>query len=81
MKTLKQIYDEDRDIRASEIPLDWRPSFDNFIFGSTCLADTDENGAVKDFVYYASDFRRWYRMNREAIERDIKIDEAMNGNA
>ena len=35
----------------------------------------NEDGSVKEFIYYACDFRAWYFQNQEAIERDIKIDE------
>jgi hypothetical protein len=39
------------------------------------LTEFDEEGKVKEFIYYACDFRGWYYQNKEAIERDIKIDE------
>lgn len=77
MKTLKEIYDENRDVRESEIPKDWMPSFEKFMFGSTCYADTNEDGSIKEFVYYACDFRMWYNKNRDAIERDAKIAETL----
>ena len=35
----------------------------------------DDNSTLKDFIYYSHDFRFWYHQNKEAIERDIKIDE------
>jgi len=77
MKTLKEIYDEKRDVRESEIPKEWMPSFEKFMFGSTCYADTNEDGSIKEFVYYACDFRIWYCQNRDAIERDAKIAETL----
>jgi hypothetical protein len=43
--------------------------------GQTCQAETNEDGSVKEFIYYSHDFRRWYHMNKQAIERDIKIDQ------
>jgi len=73
MANLKEIYLEDRDIRDSEIP-ERRESFFKFIMGSTCSAEVDEDGNVKEYVYYACDFRSWYYQNQVAIERDIKID-------
>lgn len=76
--TLKEIYEENRDVRESEIPKEWMESFNNFMFGSTCLAETNEDGSVKEFIYYACDFRAWYYKNQEAIERDIKINQITN---
>jgi len=72
---LKEIYEAKIDVRDSQIPDKWKESFNKFIFGSACYADVDEDGNVKDFIYYGSDFRTWYFRNKEAIERDIKIDE------
>ena len=78
--TLKEIYLEKRDIRESEIPEEWKASFNRFIFGSTCTADTNEDGYVKEFIYYGYDFRIWYRQNQEAIERDEKIETLLRSN-
>ena len=78
MKTLKQLVSENRDVRESEIPKEWMESFTKFMFGQTCCAEYDEDGrTIKEFIYYACDFRIWYNQNREAIERDIKIDETL----
>jgi hypothetical protein len=73
--TLKELYEANIDVKDSQIPEEWKESFNKFIFGSTCLAEVDEEGKVKQFIYYACDFRGWYYQNKEAIERDIKIDE------
>lgn len=73
--TLKEIYDANIDVKESQIPMEWRESFFKFIMGSTCLADLNEDGTIKDYIYYSCDFRAWYFQNQEAIERDIKIDE------
>jgi hypothetical protein len=72
--TLKELYDANVDVRESQIPVEWRESFFKFMMGSTCSAETNEDGSVKEFIYYACDFRGWYFQNKEAIERDIKID-------
>jgi hypothetical protein len=77
--TLKNIYDSGDDVRESEIPIYWKESFNQFIFGSVCLADTNEDGSVKEFIYYAHDFRRWYNLNRKEIERFLKINEIIDG--
>ena len=77
MKNLKEIYEEGRDIRESEIPAHWMESFNRFMIGQTCCAETNEDGSIKEFIYYGCDFRIWYSRNREAIERDIRIDETL----
>lgn len=75
---LKELFEAKRDIRESEIPEIWKESFNQFMFGQTCCAEYDEDGrTIKEFIYYACDFRIWYNQNREAIERDIKIDETL----
>lgn len=76
--TLKELYNANIDVRESQIPQEWKESFNKFIFGSTCLADVNEDGTVKEYIYYACDFRAWYFQNQKAIERDIKINE-ING--
>lgn len=73
--TLKEIYDPKENVREFQIPEDQKESFNQFIFGSTCLADFDEDGKAKELVYYSHDFRMWYHQNQKAIERDIKIDQ------
>ncbi len=74
MRNLTEIYLGSTDVRDSEIPDIWKESFNKFIFGQACLADLNEDGSVKEFIYYLSDFRRWYYINKRSIERDVKID-------
>ncbi len=74
---LKELFEAKRDVRESEIPNIWLDSFNQFMFGQTCCAETNEDGSIKEFIYYSCDFRIWYNQNREAIERDIKIDETL----
>jgi len=75
---LKKIYEEGRDIKDSEIPELWKDSFNHFMFGQTCQVEYGEDGkTIKNFIYYASDFAYWYRMNEKAILRDIKINETL----
>lgn len=76
---LKELYDSNRDIRTSEIPSEWKESFTKFMFGQTCLADTDDDGKIKEYIYYSHDFRRWYHMNQTQIERDLKINSITSG--
>lgn len=75
MANLKEIYLEDRDIRDSEIPEIWKESFYKFMTGQACSAEVDDDGNVKEYIYYACDFRAWYHQNKQAIERDIKINQ------
>lgn len=75
MENLKQVYELGRDVRDSDIPEMWKESFARFMMGQTCQAEMNEDGTVKEFIYYACDFREWYFQNKEAIERDIKIDQ------
>ena len=77
MENLKQVYEEGRDVRDSDIPQEWKESFGKFMMGQTCQAETNEDGSVKEFIYYACDFRIWYFQNKEVIERDIKIDQVI----
>ena len=76
MKNLKEIIEERRDIKESEIPNFWKESFNQFMFGQTCMAETNEDGSIKEFIYYAEDFRRWYF--EKAIERDIQINKIID---
>jgi hypothetical protein len=76
--TLKEIYEEGRDIKESEIPAHWMESFNRFMIGQTCCAEYEEDGkTIKEFIYYACDFRIWYNQNKAAIERDLKIEETL----
>ena len=73
---LKEVYDSKRDVRDSDIPKEWKESFLQFMMGQTCLVEDNEDGS-SEFVYYSHDFRRWYYMNQQAIERDIKIENVL----
>jgi hypothetical protein len=75
--TLKELYEADVDVKESQIPIEWRESFFKFMLGSTCTAEVNEDGTVKEFIYYACDFRAWYFQNQQAIERDIKINDVV----
>jgi hypothetical protein len=73
--TLKELYEANIDVRDSQIPNDWKESFNQFIFGQGCyMLDKLDLSGEKEFVYYACDFRAWYFQNQKSIERDIKID-------
>lgn len=74
---LKELYESNVDVKDSQIPEEWKESFNQFIFGQTCQAEMNEDGTVKDFIYYSHDFRFWYHQNQEAIEREIKIENVL----
>jgi hypothetical protein len=76
MKNLKELYEANINVKESQIPIEWKESFFKFIIGSTCQAEVNEDGS-KEFIYYACDFRGWYLQNKEAIERDIKLDDIL----
>lgn len=71
---LKELYESNVDVKDSQIPEEWKASFNSFIFGQTCQAELNEDGSIKDFIYYSHDFRFWYHQNQDAIERNIKIE-------
>lgn len=71
---LKELYESGNDIKDSDIPEIWKKSFNEFIMCQTCQVESDEDGKFIQFIYYACDFRVWYFKNKQAIERDIKID-------
>jgi hypothetical protein len=71
--TLKQLYDEKKDVKQSYIPEKWQLSFREFMFGQTCAIEHKEDGTI-EFVTYYHDFVRWYEQNQIQIERDITID-------
>ena len=73
MMNLKEIFNSGEDVRDSQIPEKWKISFEKFMFGQGCLADLNEDGTIKEFIYFSEDFRRWYRINEQSILRDIKI--------
>lgn len=77
MKNLKELYESNSHVRESQIPLEWRESFFQFMFGSACGIESDEDGKIKEFIYYSNDFKTWYSQNKEAIERVLKIDETL----
>lgn len=77
---LKELYNSNKDIKESDIPEKWKHSFFQFIIGQACYSETDINGNFLQFIYYSGDFRRWYNMNKIAIERDIKIDDLIDDN-
>jgi len=74
---LKEVHESKRDVRDSDIPNEWKESFNQFMMGQTCQAETNEDGSIKEFIYYFHDFSRWYYMNQKVIERDIKINDVL----
>jgi hypothetical protein len=52
-------------------------SLESFKHHMPLLEQTNEDGSIKEFIYYFHDFSRWYYMNQQAIERDIKINDVL----
>ena len=69
--TLKELYESNKDIKESDIPVKWKESFLDFMMGQSYYKDQITN----ESMYYSFDFGRWYYQNRIQIERDIKIDD------
>ena len=63
-------------MRDSDIPEIWKDSFNQFMMGQTRQGERKEDGSI-EFIYYSHDFRIWYHQNKEAIERDIKINKIL----
>jgi len=77
--TLKELFDANVDVRDSFIPEHWRESFDKFIYGQSCtMQDKLDGSGEKEFVYFSTDFRRWYYQNQTAIERELKINNLLD---
>jgi hypothetical protein len=77
MKSLKDILSSTEDVRESDIPDQWKESFNLFMFGQTCMVEYNEDGSFKEFIYYGGDFRRWYYLNEKSILRDDKINKLL----
>jgi len=71
---LKEIYDSGEDVKDSQIPEKWKGSFEKFMFGQGCLAELNDDGTIKEYIYFSEDFRRWYFQNEKEILREINID-------
>ena len=74
---LKEVFESKKDVRDSDIPNEWKESFNQFMMGQACQVETNEDGSIKEFIYYFHDFSRWYYMNQQTIERDIKINDVL----
>lgn len=88
---LKELYDRkyqmgsqiNNSVRESDIPKEWKESFNRFMNGKTCMIKKDEynrnkSDGKKENIYYSHDFRRWYEDNQIQIERDLKINKIIN---
>jgi hypothetical protein len=73
---LKELFESGFDVTESQIPFDWRESFNHFMTGQTCyLVDKSDGSGEKEFVYFSHDFRFWYIQNKTQIERDVRLSE------
>ena len=69
MNKLMEMYLHTEHVSFDDIPDGWRKSFDEFMFGQACPIIDDV------ILAYNHDYKRWFNENKEAILRDIKIDE------
>ena len=53
---LKEIYESGIDVKDSQIPQEWKESFNSFIFGQTCQAELNEDGMFnyKSYNFFIS---------------------------
>jgi hypothetical protein len=70
--SLTELYNLKKDVLFDSISEDWKDSFNKFMFGQTCTINENEK-----LIAYYQDFALWYRINKAAIEREIKIDNAI----
>ena len=50
---LKELFESGFDVTESQIPFDWRESFNHFMTGQTCyLVDKSDGSGEKEFVYF-----------------------------
>jgi hypothetical protein len=62
-----------KDVKFNEIPLEWRDSFNSYMFGSTIYNDDQGN-----FIAYYHDFIRWYYENQKELDREMKINDILD---
>ena len=55
MANISKLVNDKKDVKFNDIPLEWRDSFDRFMFGSTIYGDDEGN-----YIAYYHDFIRWY---------------------
>lgn len=72
MAKIRELVANRKDVKFDDIPLDWRDSFNKFMFGQTIYGDDDGN-----FIAYYHDFMGWYWQNQREIDRDNKIDDIL----
>ena len=68
---LTELINKRENIKFSDIPLEWRESFNRFMYGQTYYKDIDTG---EDMAYY-TDYARWYYANKSKIVREEKIDQ------
>lgn len=74
MSSINKLLSDKKDVKFSDIPLEWQDSFRKFMFGSTIYGD--ENG---NHMAYYHDFVGWYMNNKREIDREIKINNILKG--
>lgn len=75
MANISKLVSDRKDVKFNDIPLEWKDSFDRFMFGSTIYGDDEGN-----YIAYYHDFIRWYYENQKELDREIKIDNILDKN-
>jgi hypothetical protein len=70
---MKNLIESKKDIKISDIPIEWLYSFNKFMFGQSYYINN--NG---DRMVFYNDFIKWYRINKVSIDREIKINNILD---
>jgi len=70
---ISKLVNDKKDVKFNDIPLDWRDSFQKFMFGSTIYSDDEGN-----YIVYYHDFIKWYYENKKELDREIKINNILD---
>ncbi len=73
MRSLVEMFNEGKDVIIKDIPVEWYHSYKKFLFGQTYYKNDDG-----DDVTYYSDYYRWYKDNKQAIDRDDFINKIID---
>jgi hypothetical protein len=70
---ISKLVNDKKDVKFNDIPLEWRDSFNSYMFGSTIYSDNQGNS-----IAYYNDFIRWYYENQKELDREIKINDILD---
>jgi hypothetical protein len=73
MVCISKLVKDKKDVKLNDIPLEWKDSFDRFMFGQTIYGDDEGN-----YIVFYHDFIRWYYENQKELDREIKINSILD---